>query len=138
MAENLLVKKMKLKPGSRIGLMGAPATYLQELAPLPADVDVQTSLRGKFDWMQVFVKNKAEVDKLIPRVVPTLKPESLLWVSFPKGSSKMQTDLTRDKGWDALKGCDLKWVTLISVNDVWSAFCLRPYRDSEERQAFWS
>jgi len=69
-------------------------------------------------------------------VVRALKPESLLWLCFPKGSSRIQTDLTRDKGWEPVQQADLKWVTLISVNDTWSAFALRPYRSGEERQSF--
>lgn len=48
--------------------------------------------------------------------------------------SKIQTDLTRDKGWEVLQGLDLKWVTLISVNDTWSAFSLRPYMAGEAKQ----
>ena len=71
---------------------------------------------------------------MVPRLVKALAPESLLWISFPKGTSGIQTDLTRDKGWDALKSVDLKWVTLISVNDTWSAFCLRPYKPGEAKQ----
>ena len=43
---------------------------------------------------------------------------------------------TRDKGWDALQPLDLKWITLISVNETWSAFSLRPYKPGEERQSF--
>jgi hypothetical protein len=93
-------------------------------------------LRGQFDWVQIFVKKKAELDKLIPKVVRALRPESLLWISFPKGTSKIQTDLTRDKGWDALQKADLKWVTLISVDETWSAFALRPYKPGEKRQSF--
>ena len=92
-------------------------------------------LTGKFDWVQVFVTNKAELDKLLPRVVEALKPESLLWITFPKAASKIQTDLTRDKGWDAVRETDLKWTNLVSVNDTWSAFSLRPYKPGEERQA---
>ena len=79
-------------------------------------------LSGQFDWVQMFVKNKAEIDKLAPRAVKALKPERLLWVSFPKGSSQIQTDLTRDVGWEALQGRDLKWVALVSVDNTWSAF----------------
>jgi hypothetical protein len=71
----------------------------------------------------------------LPKVVKALKPDSLLWLTFPKGTSKIQTDLTRDKGWDAVQQADLKWVTLISVNDTWSAFAVRPYRPGEARQA---
>jgi hypothetical protein len=86
--------------------------------------------------VQVFVKSKAELAKLTPKVLRALKPESLLWISFPKGTSKIQTDLTRDKGWEAVQQGDLKWVNLISVNETWSAFALRPYKPGEERQSF--
>jgi excinuclease ABC subunit A len=63
-----------------------------------------------------------------------LKPEALLWISFPKGSSGIQTDLSRDQGWEALEGTQLKWVTLVSIDSTWSAFCLRAYRPGEPRQ----
>src|SRR5436305_808615 len=102
MAENALAKKLKLKPELRAGLISAPEGYVAELSPLPEGVELVEQLRGKFDWVQLFVKNKAELDKQLPKVVKTLKPESILWLTFPKGASKIQTDLTRDVGWDAL------------------------------------
>ncbi len=136
MADSSLARKMKLKPGQRTALVNAPEGYLKELGPLPAGVEVAEKLQGQFDWVQIFVKTKAEADKLVPRAIHALKPESLLWISFPKGTSKIQTDLTRDKGWDALQQADLKWVTLISVNETWSAFALRPYKPGEKRQSF--
>jgi hypothetical protein len=134
MAESALAKKMKLKPGQRAAVINAPDGYLKELEPLPEGVEISESLKGKFDWIQIFVKNKAEVDKLAPRAIKALKPESVLWISFPKGSSKIQSDLTRDKGWDVLRDADLKWLVLVSVNPVWSAFALRPYKPGELRQ----
>jgi hypothetical protein len=136
MQESSLAKKMKLKTGQRAAIINAPDGYLKELSPLPTGVEVVEKLQGTFDWVQIFVKNKAELEKLVPRVTRVLKPESLLWLSFPKGSSKIQTDLTRDKGWDSLRQTDLKWVNLVSVNETWSAFALRPYKPGEERQSF--
>ncbi len=136
MPESALARKMKLKPGQRAALVNAPEGYLKELSPLPAGVEVAEKLQGQFDWVQIFLKNRAELDKLVPKVVRALKPESLLWISYPKGTSKIQTDLTRDKGWDALQEANLKWVTLISVNETWSAFALRPYKPGEKRQSF--
>lgn len=47
--------------------------------------------------------------------------------------SKIQTALTCDKGWDGVKKADLKWINLISVNETWSAFSLRPYKPGEKR-----
>src|SRR5512138_497940 len=117
MAESSLTKKMKLKPGMRAALINTPEGYLQEMKH---DAPISETLTGKFDWIQIFVKNKAELDKLAPKAAKALKPESILWISFPKGSSKNQTDLTRDKGWESVRALDLKWITLISVNENWS------------------
>jgi hypothetical protein len=137
MPESALARKMKLKAGARAAVINAPVGYLKELAPLPAGVERSEKLQGKFDWIQVFVRNSGELKRLVPKLIKALAEESLLWISFPKGTSGMQTDLTRDKGWDALKGVDLKWITLISVNDTWSAFCLRPYKPGEPKQPAW-
>lgn len=134
MAENALVKKLKLKPGQRVAIVGALDGYLGELQPLPDGVDLSETLTGTFDWIQIFVRTKAELDGAIPKLVAALKPESLLWVSFPKGTSKIQTDLTRDTGWDVLQSADLKWINLIAVDSTWSAFALRPYKPGEARQ----
>jgi hypothetical protein len=136
MPETTLVNKMKLKPGQSAAIINAPDGYLKKLSPLPAGVKVAEKLDGKFDWVQIFVENKVQLDKLAPRAIRALKPESLLWISFPKGTSKIQTDLTRDQGWDGLEQADLKWVNLISVNETWSAFAMRPYKPGEKRQSF--
>jgi hypothetical protein len=133
MPESPLAKKMKLKPGVSAAIIHAPENYLDQLKH---DSEVSAKLSGKFDWVQVFAKNKKDLDSLVPKAVKALKPESILWLSFPKGSSKIQTDLTRDKGWEVLQGLDLKWVTLISVNEDWSAFALRPYKEGEAKQSF--
>jgi hypothetical protein len=133
MAESPLAKKMRLKSNLKAAVINAPENYVDVLkhnAPL------SPTLNGKFDWIQIFVRTKAELDALAPKAAKALKPESMLWISFPKGTSKIQTDLTRDKGWDVLRDLDLKWITLISVNETWSAFALRPYKEGEKRQSF--
>jgi hypothetical protein len=136
MAESALGKKMRIKPGQKIAVLGAPEGFLQKLKPLPAGVQLAEKLQGKLDWIQVFVKNSAELDRIAPKAVQALQPEGLLWLTFPKGSSKVQTDLTRDKGWDSVAKLNLKWITLVSVDDTWSAFSLRPYRPGEAPQSF--
>jgi hypothetical protein len=136
MLENALVKKLKLKPGQRAAIIHAPPGYLDSLQSLPEGVNLAENLDGVFDWLQIFVKNRAQLEGLVASVAAALKPQSLLWVSFPKGTSKIQTDLTRDKGWEALQDLDLKWVTLVSVNDTWSAFALRPYLPGEVHQTW--
>ena len=133
MPESTLAKKMKLKSGLNAAVINAPENYVDALRHNTA---LSPTLNGKFDWIQIFVRDKAELDALAPKATKALKSESMLWISFPKGTSKIQTDLTRDKGWDVLRDLDLKWINLISVNEMWSAFSLRPYRPGEEKQTF--
>jgi len=135
-SESALGKKLKLKPGTRAAVLGAPAGYLSKFKPLPADATLASSLKGKFDWVQLFVKNKAALSRDLPKVVRAMKPEAMLWQTFPKGTSKIQTDLTRDQGWEAAEPFDLKWLMLVSVDETWSAFALRPYRPGEPRRSF--
>lgn len=131
-----LANKLKIKRGLSVALINVPQGYADELGPLPEGVELHTDLNSQFDLIQIFVKNTAELEKIAPIAVAALKPSSILWISYPKGTSKIQTDLTRDKGWESLQGLDLKWINLVSVNDTWSAFSLRPYRPGEERQSF--
>ncbi|HEU4744969.1 MAG TPA: hypothetical protein VFS61_07025 [Anaerolineales bacterium] len=133
MSESALAKKMKLRSNLKAAVINAPENYVDELKH---DTALSPTLRGKFDWIQIFVRDKAELAALAPKAAKALRPESMLWISFPKGSSKIQTDLTRDQGWESLQKLDLKWLTLISVNETWSAFALRPYKEGEEKQSF--
>jgi hypothetical protein len=136
MAECALVQKLKVMPGQRMAVVEAPSGYLETLTPLPEGAELVEDLNGMFDWVQLFTGTRADLERLLPSVRAALKPESLLWITFPKGTSRIQTDLTRDKGWDAVREADLKWLNLISVNDTWSAFSLRPYKPGEQRQPF--
>jgi hypothetical protein len=65
-----------------------------------------------------------------------LEDGGILWLAYPKGSSKMQTDLTRDAGWESVAAADLMWLGLVSIDATWSAFSLRPHRPGEARQTF--
>ena len=133
MPESALAKKLKLKSNSKAAVIHAPENYVDALKH---DTALSPTLNGKFDWIQIFVRNKDELEALAPKAAKALKPESMLWISFPKGTSRIQTDLTRDKGWEILQQLDLKWINLISVNETWSAFALRPYREGEPKQSF--
>ena len=134
MPESDLALRLKRKPAARAAIIQAPARY--EDSAFPKFPPAMAALNGQFDWIQIFVHSRVELERLAPRAAKALKPDSILWISFPKGSSKIQTDLSRDKGWDIIRTLDLKWITLVSLNETWSAFSLRPYKPGEARQAF--
>jgi len=55
-----------------------------------------------------------------------LKKDGLFWICYPKGSSKIKTDLNRDILWAAMGKFGLAGVSLISIDNVWSAMRFRP------------
>jgi hypothetical protein len=134
-AASPLARKLKLKSGARAAVIGAPPGYLAELAA-PPDVHLTERFDGQLDWVQVFVRTSAELAAIVEPLARALAPNGQAWISYPKGSSKLQTDLSRDKGWEPLEGSDLMWLSLVSIDETWSAFGLRPYKLGEARQTF--
>ena len=81
---------------------------------------------ASLDFMQVFVRNSEELEELIPAAIKALKRDGLLWISYPKGTSGVSTDLNRDILWAAMKKYRLSGVAMVSIDDVWSAMRFRP------------
>ena len=126
MAISALARKLLVKPGQRMVLLNAPAGYAEALAPLPEGVAVSTAPAADADFVQVFVKDSAELHSLGPQAIGSARPDGLLWICYPKKSSKVATDLTRDVLWDLVKQYGVVGVTLVSIDDTWSAMRFRP------------
>ncbi len=125
-ASSALVKKLRLMPGQRALILNPPEVYLDELGDLPEGIELVEQPEDKVDFVQVFVKNSEELDALAPQAIEAGKYDGLLWVSYPKKSSKVKTDLSRDILWELLKPTGLRPVTQVSIDKVWSALRFRP------------
>ena len=132
---NTIAQKLKIKDGDTLLTINEPSEFQKGLKNLPKGVTVVES--GK-DYNQVhwFVLNRAQMEKQMSKVMKLLKPGVIVWVYYPKGSSKIQTDLTRDKGWDCLlaEGDKLTWISLISFDDTWSVFGFRAKTDDDRKK----
>jgi hypothetical protein len=132
MGEAALIKKLGIKPGQRAAVLNPPDGYADRIGP-PEGVAVTTDLDGAFDFVQVFAKDRAALDRHVEAAHAALKPGGLFWVSYPKGSSKVPTDLNRDVFWEALQHLGVRPVTQVSVDDVWSALRFRPVAEVGSR-----
>jgi len=132
---NTISDKLKIKAGYTLLTLNEPSGFQKGLNGLPKDVKVIES--GK-DYNQVhwFVLNRAQLEKEMSKVMKLVKPEVTVWVYYPKGTSKVQTDLTRDKGWDCLlaEGDKLTWISLISFDDTWSVFGFRAKTEADKKK----
>jgi hypothetical protein len=132
---NCISDKLKIKAKFILLTMNAPANFKKGLEGLPAGVKINDT--GKeYNQVHWFVLNKEQLKKEMSKVMKLVKPEVIVWVYYPKVSSKMQSDLTRDKGWDCLlaEGDKLTWISLISFDDTWSVFGFRAKNDADKKK----
>ncbi len=115
--------------------VNAPKNFAEVLGELPVGVNASSSAK-KFNQVHWFVLNKAQMEKELNNILKQLKDDVVCWIYYPKGTSKMQTDLTRDKGWDVLlKHNELQWISLISFDDTWSTFGFRLKTAADKKKA---
>lgn len=126
MADTPLAKRLRIKPGHRVLILNAPDGYAETLGPLPDDVELAISPGGTFDCVHLFVKEKTQLDRIAPTILKSVKPDGLLWISWPKRSSRVKTDITRDTGWEAITGSGWDGIATVSVDETWSAIRFRP------------
>lgn len=127
MANNPLAKKLQLKPGVKGLVINAPPGYLERLEPLPEGVELGTEQNGgQLDFVQLFVKDQAQLESSLSAAIGAVKPDALLWISYLKGGTKAGTDLNRDILWKLVEPTGLRPVTLVALDDAWSSMRFRP------------
>ncbi|HEX7586822.1 MAG TPA: hypothetical protein VF478_00755 [Anaerolineae bacterium] len=71
--------------------------------------------------IQLFVAHRRELETQLPKLKPHVKSTTILWVSYLKGTSKTKTDINRDSLHAYARSIGLEGVSLISIDDDWSA-----------------
>jgi hypothetical protein len=120
------VKKLGLKPGMRALVLGAPSGYMNSLAPLPDRVEVSQSLGSAHEFVQFFATKKTEITKSAKKLLQSGPPDALVWITYPKKTSGVESDLSREGVWAAMEGTGWRPVSQIAIDDVWSALRFRP------------
>jgi hypothetical protein len=119
----MLAKKLQVRPGSRVAVLGAPPDIDLVLPP-----GVIPSNSGPADIVLVYVPNRASLTASLAASQKRLVSDGLLWIAYPKGG-QLGTDLNRDILALTLHSKGLEPVSQIAVDDVWSA--LRVKRDAK-------
>jgi hypothetical protein len=129
-----ITKKLGIKPGYKVLILNAPEGYIHSLEPLPEGAEVARAANGKYDFVQLFVYNKADVDKNGLAAWENLKPGGTLWYAYPKKTGQIKTDITRDVAWEKIVEAGFGPVAMVSLDDTWSAFRFRPNSEVKSRQ----
>jgi hypothetical protein len=115
-----LVKKLGIKPGQTLHVIDQPSNYFDWLTPLPEGLHVKAKLSGELDFIHIFVKRRKDFETVFPRAAKYLKKDGMIWVSWPKKSSKVTTDLDENIIREFGLGKGLVDVKVCAVDDVWS------------------
>jgi hypothetical protein len=128
MPDKSVAEKLWIKVGFTVCLFHAPENYEAVLGKLPEGVTVVNELVKPVDLIQVFVDNRQDLEERLPKIKPLLSPDTILWVTYHKGTSKIKTDIHRDTINAYAQTLDLRGIAIISVNDDWAALRLKIVR----------
>jgi hypothetical protein len=130
--DEALVRKLRVPPDGKIAIIEPPEGFLELIGRSTGDTRVVESDLGSYDYVQMFAAGVADVERLAPLALRAVKADGLLWLSYPKGTSKIKTDLNRDRGWTVVHEAGWEGVALVSVDETWSAMRFRPLGASEK------
>lgn len=120
-----LFKKLNHK-GQDIYYLNAPPTFLPILEQSGAKFYDRIDSATELEFVIVFVTAQKEIDNLVPQLAPKLIDDAVLWMCYPKGSSKKyKCDFNRDTGWAIMGAYNLEGVRMVAIDADWSALRFR-------------
>ena len=118
-----LAKKLGIKDGHTVTLLGSPDGFVELLAETqPDDLVVQrrTNARGDADVMVSFHTKRADLENRVPALLATLHVDGGLWIAWPKRASKVPTDITEDTLRDVFLPLGLVDNKVCAIDETWS------------------
>ena len=119
-----LAAKLGIKADSEIYLAGAPEDYLQLIAPLPDGAEVSSRLSKKTSLVHLFTSRKSELARALQSYRTKLDPNAVVWISWPKKSSKVPTDITEETVREVALPLGFVDIKVCAVTEVWSGLKL--------------
>ena len=91
-----LVKKLGIRAGTKLFLANAPQNYLKLVSPLPEGVRVVSRMCDDTDIVHIFSTKESHLTKTLHAALPRIKQDGMIWISWPKKSAKVSTDITEN------------------------------------------
>jgi DUF3052 family protein len=115
-----LLEKLGIKVGARARFENAPRGYFKLLGPLPQGVVRVGSLKAPLHFVQFFVTSAGELRRLFAAAKKALRPDGMIWVSWPKRTSGVATDVDENLVRSAGLAAGLVDVKICAVDETWS------------------
>ena len=125
-----LAQKLGIKAGQKVAMIGGPATYRKLLAPLPDAVSFSTNVDSGATFIHLFVSERKTLEKELKRLRKLVADTGTLWVSWPKKSSGVATDVTEDVIREVALPLGFVDVKVCAVDETWSGLKLMVRREN--------
>lgn len=119
-----LAKKLGIVAGSRVAAVHAPAEYVQWLEPVPSGVVFERSVAQTTDIVHVFAERRAVLKVELEGFRGSMRPDGVVWVSWPKKAAKVPTDITEDTVRELALPLGFVDVKVCAVSPIWSGLKL--------------
>jgi hypothetical protein len=118
-----ILKKMRFKEELHGVVLNAPAEIEGALVEAGFSKKIGP---GETGFTLLFVRDRAEAEAYFKPTIEAIERDSLLWVAYPKGGSKVKTDINRDSLWKFAEPYGFRPVSQVSIDKTWSALRFRP------------
>jgi hypothetical protein len=115
-----VVEKLGIKPGFCIFAAGAPAAYAEIVGRLPADVTMAKRLKPPLDMVHLFATEAAGLAAKLRLYRAAIAPDGMVWVSWPKRSSGIESDLSDVVVRDVALPLGLVDIKVCAIDETWS------------------
>jgi hypothetical protein len=128
-----LAKKLGIKEDSKVALFNEPVYYLDLFTDLPAGFKNEKNDPLKKDVIHYFTKDEKEISADLPRLKKNIQQNGMIWISWPKKTSGVATDLTEDRIRALALSNGLVDVKVCAVDETWSGLKLViPVKDRKQ------
>jgi hypothetical protein len=125
MAGKSVAAKIGVKSGMRCLVQSMPAELEPLLMGWPATTQLGSPDGGLFDHLLLFAENQTQLREHAPAILAARQVDGQVWIAYPRRTGKIPTDLSRDRGWDVVSEAGFLPVSLIAIDDTWSALRFR-------------
>ena len=119
-----LASKLGVSAGRRILAIGAPARYRELLAPLPRGVKFVRRAAPDTDIVHLFTARREELTARLAGLLSAIRPDAVIWVSWPKKAAKVPTDVTENVIREVALPLGLVDVKVCAIDETWSGLKL--------------
>jgi hypothetical protein len=123
-----LFKKLNFKDQKSILIINSPASFEKELQEMESITTIHKEFKKakEIEFAICFATKQSQIDQCIRDIYPRLKGDAILWMCYPKGTSKKyKCDFNRDTGWHVLGQYNLEPVRAVAIDEDWSALRFR-------------